>query len=793
MTKLRYYILILMTVMLTLPAKAVLREDSISNTLRILRSELTNYHDEYGAKQAVMKEAGRQVFASLIKTMENSNQNALMLYSQKDGYVFDLTYACHAATEQYQEFKKTMIPFNTFVERSNSEVARFDSLIQSLKSMPTMILDERSKVDRNVCLALAINTRRMVVEDRDQLTEYIRLYQMTEKRLKYLNDYANSRYSDIQSSIFINGENSYFDIIKRFSYHMTEMKESLGEKYVSYKGVRSQWDSRWIIGLFIVIVLYGLIAVLLNQLIVRWLVTKLIKKGMMKGVADWFMAKRTCIILASTSVTFAVILGVIKALATRDFIIMASSLLVQFAWLFSVIVISLLLRVQAERTMKTLYMYLPLLVNGFIVISFRIVLIPNALVNLIFPPILLLCCLWQWNMLRKNKQEVERSDRGYAYFSQFVFVVSLISSIIGYTLLSVQILIWWIMQLTCILTITCLRDWYKEYSIRKKLKEKPITQTWMHSIIYWVGLPTAAVCSVVISLYWAADVFNLSDITWKLFTNNFIDTPNFKASIFDIARVTIMWFVFNYVNHTAKAFVKMYFEQRDPSNAAQRFMMVKNVMQLLIWGVWFIASLNIFHISNDWLIVISGGLSTGIGFASKDLLENIYYGVSLMTGRIKIGDLIVCDGIRGTVSSISYTSTTIDTTDGSVIAFQNSQLFTKNYKNMTRNHGYECHILEVGVAYGTKVSEAKRVIEQEVSKLGCIKRDKGVKVVLKELGDSALVLKVIVWVNVFTQYVDDGEILECIYDTLNKNNIEIPFPQQDLHIKEPIVIEKQQA
>lgn len=793
MTKLRYYILILMTVMLTLPAKAVLREDSISNTLRILRSELTNYHDEYGAKQAVMKEAGRQVFASLIKTMENSNQNALMLYSQKDGYVFDLTYACHAATEQYQEFKKTMIPFNTFVERSNSEVARFDSLIQSLKSMPTMILDERSKVDRNVCLALAINTRRMVVEDRDQLTEYIRLYQMTEKRLKYLNDYANSRYSDIQSSIFINGENSYFDIIKRFSYHMTEMKESLGEKYVSYKGVRSQWDSRWIIGLFIVIVLYGLIAVLLNQLIVRWLVTKLIKKGMMKGVADWFMAKRTCIILASTSVTFAVILGVIKALATRDFIIMASSLLVQFAWLFSVIVISLLLRVQAERTMKTLYMYLPLLVNGFIVISFRIVLIPNALVNLIFPPILLLCCLWQWNMLRKNKQEVERSDRGYAYFSQFVFVVSLISSIIGYTLLSVQILIWWIMQLTCILTITCLRDWYKEYSIRKKLKEKPITQTWMHSIIYWVGLPTAAVCSVVISLYWAADVFNLSDITWELFTNNFIDTPNFKASIFDIARVTIMWFVFNYVNHTAKAFVKMYFEQRDPSNAAQRFMMVKNVMQLLIWGVWFIASLNIFHISNDWLIVISGGLSTGIGFASKDLLENIYYGVSLMTGRIKIGDLIVCDGIRGTVSSISYTSTTIDTTDGSVIAFQNSQLFTKNYKNMTRNHGYECHILEVGVAYGTKVSEAKRVIEQEVSKLGCIKKDKGVKVVLKELGDSALVLKVIVWVNVFTQYVDDGEILECIYDTLNKNNIEIPFPQQDLHIKEPIVIEKQQA
>ena len=78
--------------------------------------------------------------------------------------------------------------------------------------------------------------------------------------------------------------------------------------------------------------------------------------------------------------------------------------------------------------------------------------------------------------------------------------------------------------------------------------------------------------------------------------------------------------------------------------------------------------------------------------------------------RIKIGDLIVCDGIRGTVSSISYTSTMIDTVDGSVIAFQNSQLFTKNYKNMTRNHGYELHVLDVGVAYGTKVAEAKKYI-----------------------------------------------------------------------------------
>jgi small-conductance mechanosensitive channel len=461
---------------------------------------------------------------------------------------------------------------------------------------------------------------------------------------------------------------------------------------------------------------------------------------------------------------------------------MASGLLVQFAWLMSVIIISIIIRVQAGKTVNTLFLYMPLLVNGFLVISFRVVLIPNALVNLIFPPILLICCIWQWFVLWK-KIDVEKTDLYYANFSQIVFIVSLVCSMIGFTLLSVQILIWWIMQLTCILTITCLRDWYKEFTKRHQLKDKPITETWVHSFIYSVILPTSAVASVMISLYWATEVFNLSDMTLNMLTKDFVNISNFRASVLDIAIVITLWFIFNYINRTAKAVILQSLKQHDPDNAAQRFMMIRNILQIFIWGVWFLITLAVFNVSSTWLVVISGGLSTGIGFASKDILENIYYGISLMTGRIKIGDLIICDGVRGRVSSISYISTTIDTTDGSVIAFQNSQLFTKNYKNMTRNHGYECHILDIGVAYGTNIKQAKSVILSAISGLDCLDPTKEPKVVLKEFGDSALILKVIVWVNVFTQYLDDGEVLEAIYDALNDNGIEIPFPQVDVHNK----------
>ena len=220
----------------------------------------------------------------------------------------------------------------------------------------------------------------------------------------------------------------------------------------------------------------------------------------------------------------------------------------------------------------------------------------------------------------------------------------------------------------------------------------------------------------------------------------------------------------------------------DPISAESRFVMGKNIIQVLVWGLWLIICLATCHVDNTWLVVVSGGLSAGMGFASKDIIENIYYGLSLMAGRIKVGDWIVCDGIRGKVNSISYTSTMLEAIDGSVIAFQNSQLFNKNYKNMTKNHGYEMHLLNVGVAYGTDIDRCRQLLVEEVSKLDFIDKEHGVQVVLREFGESSVNLQLLVWVPVLTQYVNDCEILECVYNTLKNNDITIPFPQRDLHI-----------
>ena len=213
--------------------------------------------------------------------------------------------------------------------------------------------------------------------------------------------------------------------------------------------------------------------------------------------------------------------------------------------------------------------------------------------------------------------------------------------------------------------------------------------------------------------------------------------------------------------------------------------MVKNVIQLVVWGAWLLISLGIMRVNNTWLVVVSGGLSTGIGFAMKDIIENIYYGISLMAGRIKVGDWIVCDGTRGRVSSISYTSTMLEAIDGSVIAFTNSQLLLKNYKNLTKNHGYELVVLDVGVAYGTDFARCRQLLIDAIKELHVTDPRKEPNVLLKEFGDNSVNLKIVVWLPVITQALDQSRILECVYNTLAANNIEIPFPQRDLHIINP--------
>lgn len=294
------------------------------------------------------------------------------------------------------------------------------------------------------------------------------------------------------------------------------------------------------------------------------------------------------------------------------------------------------------------------------------------------------------------------------------------------------------------------------------------------------------VLSIMVSIYWAADVFNLSDLCWQIFNDNFVNMQNLQLSIIKISMVVCMWFMFRYIGNTVLAFIGLHFQHQDPTTASSRSVMSRNVVQVIIWSIWLLLSMGLLHISLAWLLAISGGLSTGIGFASKNIIENIFYGASLMAGRLKVGDWIEVDGTMGKVQQISYTSTIVESLYGEVITFQNSQLFDKNYKNLTRNHGYVLAPVLFGVAYGSNLRQVQQVVEEAVNNLHHEWMDpsKKVKAVVACMNDSSVDFKLFVWADAVKKSYVVSDVLRCIYETLNKNGIEIPFPQRDIHIIE---------
>ena len=197
------------------------------------------------------------------------------------------------------------------------------------------------------------------------------------------------------------------------------------------------------------------------------------------------------------------------------------------------------------------------------------------------------------------------------------------------------------------------------------------------------------------------------------------------------------------------------------------------------------------HIPAGAIETVSTGLAAGLGFAMKDLLENFFYGISLMSGRVRVGDFIECDGVRGKVESITYQSTHIATSDGSIMAFMNSALFNKNFKNLTRTNSYEFVKLPVGVAYGTDIDYARQVIKEAVKTVYAktadgrsnISTKRTSEVVVDEFGDNSVNLFFTCWVLVEEKFMTVSKLKETIYNALNANNIEIPFPQRDVYIK----------
>lgn len=827
-------------------AQAVLKEKDLAQTLGVLRAELAQSYNEQQARMARFQKRNLEQHRNLISMMQRSNQIALMLYSQNSDFTFDMAYACQAATEQYRNLREHHMPYDKIKDKVSAEIDRYEKLITALQNIPPrvlpngelakipdsirallpklitdtsksnpFILDEQGMQDREACLEYATALRDLYLEMLEVITRDEGHYKRVTERVGNLNAYALERYEMIQKNIFVNGGNNYFKTLKRFKWHLMNARKDVDDKYKPLSK-KSEWRGPVIVGVSIFMVFYILLASILSYVIVRWLLPKKMRERIISK------KKRPLFTLACGVVIFVISITIARFFTYQNFIKMAIDLMITYAWLLEVILVSLLIRLSDTQIRAGVRAYFPFMVMAFVVIVFRMILIPNNLVNLIYPPILLLFTIWQSFVLRKKIAKLPTSDMIYSMISLIAMIISCVAAWAGFVLMAVQIMIWWTFQLAAIQTITCCFDisqWYESrYLIRKialernvKIKNhheaqallkktRPkmekgeyIAQTWFFDFMRQALLPVAGVASVLLCFYWAANTFEMTSICKKIFMTNFIDKPGvIQLSIFKLCLVLAMFFVFRYLNYAIRAFYKMLKKHsKKDANGVVNMTLANNLISIIVWGSFLVVSLVLLQIPSKGISIVMAGLATGLGFAMKDLLENFVYGLSLMTGRLRVGDYIECDGVQGKVESINYQSTQIVTLDGCVIAFQNAALFSKNFKNLTRNHGYVMVKIPVGVAYGVNVDRVRQMLIKGLEPLKqknaagkyVVDVKQGFVVTFSDFGESSVDLFVICWVLVEEKASFVGKVKEVIYNTLNKNNVEIPFPQHDVYVR----------
>ena len=854
------------------PALAVFTGLGLDATLSNLRREL--YHDyvQIDETRESMESKYALQHQKMVEIVKLCNDLSLMLYSQKQDYTFDISYALEKVTREFNDFNKNRTPYDRIVFSLDVEMNRYARLIESLRRLPpelrevevvpdslayhndtldahlihneslllqelqdqveavlasntAFVLSESGQTDRDSCLLYASELLKLYAETRDQVMADSTHYREARLRMEESYQYAQDYYGILENKVFVEGQTPWFSILKNPREYWKEARKAMSEKYsftsildwlgdgnIEHDADEMANDNRianvsklyWLF-LYLVafFVLWGISALIL-LLLYRFV------KPLGKHVAH---EQKRYIALIMACVLFLVLSyeSVDDDIARQGMRIMHTFILLLLA-----INTALIIRLKPDKLKNSVRLYLPTVFMAMFVIGCRVVFVPNAFLNFFFPPLLLVMTLWQLLTNLRHGSKTDQTDTIICWVSLSVMAVSLVVSWAGYVFLALIILAWWYFQLALILAIASVWDMtllYKKQRLNKRIaaynakityvtgaaKEKQLFRaTWFYDLVRDVLIPLLVLFSLPACVSWALNIFEFDNLYRTIFEEPFFRQGEFRVSVYSILFLTGMFFVFRYLNKAVHTLWQTYkyhrfmrkHNRKDVRNNEINLALGDSLISVFIWFVYVDLFIITLRIPTGSLGLIAGGLSAGIGLALKDIINNFIYGIQLMGGRLRVGDWIECDGIRGKVVDINYQTTLVETIHGTQVAFLNSSLFGKNFTNLTRNHSYEFTKVTVGVAYGTDFQRVRELLENGLEVLktkdaygrDIVEPTRGIYIRFGDFADSAVEVAVKQYVLVPERIAYVDRCKELVYKLLNEGGITIPFPQCDVHM-----------
>jgi len=207
-----------------------------------------------------------------------------------------------------------------------------------------------------------------------------------------------------------------------------------------------------------------------------------------------------------------------------------------------------------------------------------------------------------------------------------------------------------------------------------------------------------------------------------------------------------------------------------------------SLSSMLLKVMLVITALGMLGIEMTSFIAILGAAGLAVGMALSGTLQNFAGGVMILIFKpFKVGDVIDAQGHIGSVSEIQIFNTILKTPDNKTIIIPNGGLSTSSMVNFSTEETRRVD-WTVGIGYGDDVEKAKEVLQKLCDEDDRIMKDPAVFIALSELGDSSVNFTVRAWVKASDYWGVYFLMNENIYKTFDKEGLNIPYPQMDIHL-----------
>lgn len=260
-----------------------------------------------------------------------------------------------------------------------------------------------------------------------------------------------------------------------------------------------------------------------------------------------------------------------------------------------------------------------------------------------------------------------------------------------------------------------------------------------------------------------------------------------QHSISTIVLLVLIYTLTGVFNIILAAFVKSHATRKSKDIDENLIRISSRTSKTILIIIGLLLILKIWNIQIGALLASLGIIGIAVAFGLQNTLGNIFGGISLLLDRsIKVGDVVkIGSDTYGAVMDVGLRATRIRTWDNELVIVPNGKLANENIKNYVLPNPTARIIVNFSVAYGSNIDKVKRIVMKEINKLDNLDENQEPMVMFLEMGESSLNFKAMVWLTSYKERFKTKEQLTCaIYNTLNKNNVNIPFPQMDIHIKE---------